>query len=313
MVLYPPPTRLWKHCPDCGIRLTRELIDTPAPGHEPWCKSVRALRRWKRIVGRLLVADASSRISSCQEQVKMQEQLKQMQQTLQQQQQQMQQLQEMQEQMREQLKQMQEHMQQGWQCVASLQDQIKQHEEQQGRLKDKIDEVQSHHRNTRLDLLAKQRYQEETAAAAEERLGIMFQQAWTAAFESAAAADVRIMHLATQVAAAAHNQTADRAAILQLQKRVLNCQQLLEAAAAAAAAEQQDQRQQQRKQQQQIPGAAVEPAPRPLRTSKTSTQPGRDGTADLDEWCESHFRSRSGGHASVRTKVTELVSKQVIK
>ena len=240
----------------------------------------------------------------------MQEQLKQMQQTLQQQQQQMQQLQEMQEQMREQLKQMQEHMQQGWQCVASLQDQIKQHEEQQGRLKDKIDEVQSHHRNTRLDLLAKQRYQEETAAAAEERLGIMFQQAWTAAFESAAAADVRIMHLATQVAAAAHNQTADRAAILQLQKRVLNCQQLLEAAAAAAAAEQQDQRQQQ---QQQIPGAAVEPAPRPLRTSKTSTQPGRDGTADLDEWCESHFRSRSGGHASVRTKVTELVSKQVIK
>ena len=252
---------------------------------------------------------------------RMQEQLKQMQQTLQQQQQQMQQLQEMQEQMREQLKQMQEHMQQGWQCVASLQDQIKQHEEQQGRLKDKIDEVQSHHRNTRLDLLAKQRYQEETAAAAEERLGIMFQQAWTAAFESAAAADVRIMHLATQVAAAAHNQTADRAAILQLQKRVLNCQQLLEAAAAAAAAEQQDQRQQQRKQQQQIPGAAVEPAPRPLRTSKTSTQPGRDGsgegsyngTADLDEWWESHFRSRSGGHASVRTKVTELVSKQVIK
>ena len=100
----------------------------------------------------------------------------------------------------------------------------------------------------------------------------MFQQAWTAAFESAAAADVRIMHLATQVAAAAHNQTADRAAILQLQKRVLNCQQLLEAAAAAAAAEQQDQRQQ----QQQIPGAAVEPAPRLLRTSKTSTQPGRD-------------------------------------
>ena len=251
----------------------------------------------------------------------MQEQLKQMQQTLQQQQQQMQQLQEMQEQMREQLKQMQEDMQHGWQCVASLQDQIKQHEEQQGRLKDKIDEVQSHHRNTRLELLGKQRYQEEAAAAAEERLGIMFQQAWTAAFESAAAADVRIMHLATQVAAAAHNQTADRAAILQLQKRVLNCQQLLEAAAAAAAAEQQDQRQQQRKQQQQIPGAAVEPAPRPLRTSKTSTQPGRDGsgegsyngTADLDEWWEIHLRSRSGGHASVRTKVTELVSKQVIK
>ena len=271
MVLYPPPTRLWKHCPDCGIRLTRELIDTPAPGHDPWS----IVCSWKRIVGRLLVADASSRISSCQEQVNMQEQLKQMQQTLQQQQQ-MQQLQEMQEQMREQLKQMQEHMQQGWQCVASLQDQIKQHEEQQGRLQYKIDEVQSHHRNTRLELLGKQRYQEETAAAAEERLGIMFQQAWTAAFESAAAADVRIMHLATQVAAAAHNQTADRAAILQLQKRVLNCQQLLEAAAAAAAAEQQDQRQQQRKQQQQIPGAAVEPAPRPLRTSKTSTQPGRD-------------------------------------
>ena len=226
----------------------------------------------------------------------------------------------MQEQMREQLKQMQEHMQQGLQSVASLQDQTKQLEEQQWRLQYKIDEVQSHHRNTRLELLGKQRYQEEAAAVAEERLGIMFQQAWTAAFESAAAADVRIMHLATQVAAAAHNQTADRAAILQLQKRVLNCQQLLEAAAAAAAAEQQDQRQQQRK-QQQIPGAAVEPAPRPLRTSKTSTQPGRDGsgegsyngTADLDEWWESHFRSRSGGHASVRTKVTELVSKQVIK
>ena len=78
----------------------------------------------------------------------MQEQLKQMQQTLQQQQQ-MQQLQVMQEQMRE----MQEHMQQGWQCVASLQNQIKQHEEQQGRLQYKIDEVQSHHRNTRLELL----------------------------------------------------------------------------------------------------------------------------------------------------------------
>ena len=103
-------------------------------------------------------------------------------------------------------------------------------------------------------------------------------------------------------------------------KRVLNCQQLLEAEAAVAAAEQQDQRQQQRK-QQQIPGAAVEPAPRPLRTSKTSTQRGRDGsgegsyngTTDLDEWWERHLRSRSGGHASVRTKVTELVRKQVIK
>ena len=312
MVLYPPPTRPWKHCPDCGIRLTRELIDTPAPGHEPWS----IVCSWKRVVGWLLVADASSRISSCQEQVKMQEQLKQMQQTLQQQQQQMQQLQEMQEQMRE----MQEQMQQGWQSVASLQDQIKQLEEQQWRLQYKIDEVQCHHRNTRLELLGKQRYQGEAIAAAEERLGIMFQQAWTAAFESAAAADVRIMHLATQVAAAAHNQTADRAAILQLQKRVLNCQQLLEAAAAAAAAEEQDQRQQQRKQQQQIPGAAVEPAPRPLRTSKTSTQPGGDGsgegsyngTTDLDEW-ERQMRSRSGGHASVRTKVTELVSKQVIK
>ena len=67
------------------MRLTRELIDTPAPGHEPWC----IVRSWERIVGRLLVADASSRISSCQEQVKMQEQLKQM----------------------------QEHMQQGWQSV----------------------------------------------------------------------------------------------------------------------------------------------------------------------------------------------------
>ena len=105
----------------------------------------------------------------------MQEQLKQMQQTLQQQQQQqMQQLQEMQEQMREQLKQMQGHMQQGWQSVASLQDQIKQHEEQQWRLQYNIDEVQCHHRNTRLELLGTQRYQGEAIAVAEERLGEYF-------------------------------------------------------------------------------------------------------------------------------------------
>ena len=148
MVLYPPPTRMWKHCPECGIRLTREVIDTLAPGHEPWC----IVCSWKGIVGRLLVADASSRISCCQEQV---QGMQQMQQTLQQQQQQMQQLQEMQEQMQEQLKQMQEHMQQGWQSVASLQDQIKQLEEQQWRLQYNIDEVQCHHRNTRLELLGK--------------------------------------------------------------------------------------------------------------------------------------------------------------
>ena len=81
-----------------------------------------------------------------------------------------------------------------------------------------------------------------------------------------------IVYFQPQVAVANHNQEVDRAAILQLQLEVLRCRKLLEAAASAAAAERQDQ--QQRKQQQHIPVAAVEPAPRPLRTSKTSTQTG---------------------------------------
>ena len=270
MVLYPPPTRMWKHCPECGIRLTQGVIDTPAPGHEPWC----IVCSWKGIVGRLLVADASSRISCCQEQV---QGMQQMQQTLQQQQHQMQQLQEMQEQMQEQLKQMQDHLQQGWQSMASLQDQTKQLEEQQWRLQYKIDEVQCHHRNTRLELLGKQLRQEEASAAAEERYGRMFHKAWAAAFEHVEEQlrhqmqqqQQHIMYLEAQVAAAAHNQGLNGGAILQLQQKVLNCQELLEAAAAAA--EQQDQPHQ----SSGTPGAAVATEPLlPRRTSKTSKQPG---------------------------------------
>ena len=50
MVLYPAPTRIWKHCPICGIRLTRETMDAPAPPHESWC----ARQRWRCVVDRLL-------------------------------------------------------------------------------------------------------------------------------------------------------------------------------------------------------------------------------------------------------------------
>ena len=109
-------------------------------------------------------------------------------------------------------------MQQGWQFLASLQDQTKQLEEQQWILQYKIDDVQSHHRNTRLELLGKQLRQEEAAAAAEERFGRMFHKAWTAAFESAAAAAMEdllqrqmrqqqhhLVYPKAQVAAAAHN------------------------------------------------------------------------------------------------------------
>ena len=46
MVLYPAPTRIWVHCRFCGVRLTREPIDTPFPGHEDWC----IILRWRRIV-----------------------------------------------------------------------------------------------------------------------------------------------------------------------------------------------------------------------------------------------------------------------
>jgi len=128
-----------------------------------------------------------------------------------------------------------------------------------------------------------------------------------------------IVYRQTQVAVAKHNQEVDRTAILQLQSEVLRCRTLLEAAAAAAAAERQGQ--QQRKQQQQIPVAAVEPAPRPLRTSKTSTQPGGNGpgeanykgTADQDEPWGRHLRSRSGGHESGEDAVVGMDLKKTMK
>ena len=47
MALYPAPTRIWVHCRFCGVRLTREPIDTPFPGHADWC---RPLQGWRRIV-----------------------------------------------------------------------------------------------------------------------------------------------------------------------------------------------------------------------------------------------------------------------
>ena len=46
MVLYPPPTRPWLYCRVCGVRLTREPIDVPFPGHESWCSQ----EKWRRIV-----------------------------------------------------------------------------------------------------------------------------------------------------------------------------------------------------------------------------------------------------------------------
>ena len=49
MVKYPSPTRVWVHCEVCGIRLSREDIDVPAPPHESWCPA----HRWRRFVERL--------------------------------------------------------------------------------------------------------------------------------------------------------------------------------------------------------------------------------------------------------------------
>ena len=50
MVGYPAPTRTWIHCDNCGIRLTWEPVDTPAPPHEAFCKRLA----WFRISGQLL-------------------------------------------------------------------------------------------------------------------------------------------------------------------------------------------------------------------------------------------------------------------
>ena len=52
MVLLPPPSQLWVHCPLCGIRLTREIIDTPTPGHDACCMSQRAMypQRWRCVL-----------------------------------------------------------------------------------------------------------------------------------------------------------------------------------------------------------------------------------------------------------------------
>ena len=58
MVLYPPPTRPWVYCRLCGVRLTREPIDVPFPGHESWCTP------WSRMVNRLLGALAEDDIYS---------------------------------------------------------------------------------------------------------------------------------------------------------------------------------------------------------------------------------------------------------
>ena len=161
------------------------------------------------------------------------------------------------------------------------------------------------------------------AAAAEERFGRMWNllsNRRTAAFESEdqwqhqmQQQQQGLVYLETRVAAAAHNQGVDRAAILQLQQKVLRCQQLLEAAAAAAAAEQQDQPQQsrgssssqQKWQQQQTPGAAVATVRRqepqlPRRTSKTSKQPGSSSNS-------------SDQGEPLHQEPSQLVSKQVSK
>ena len=58
MVLYPPATRPWVYCPLCGVRLTREPIDVPFPGHESWCTP------WSRMANRLLGALAEDDIYS---------------------------------------------------------------------------------------------------------------------------------------------------------------------------------------------------------------------------------------------------------
>ena len=58
MVLYPPPTRLWVYGRLCGVRLTREPIDVPFPGHESWCTP------WSRMANRLLGALAEDDIYS---------------------------------------------------------------------------------------------------------------------------------------------------------------------------------------------------------------------------------------------------------
>ena len=52
MVLMPPPTEVWVHCPLCGIRLTRENIDTPTPGHDACCVPQRAWRpqMWRSVL-----------------------------------------------------------------------------------------------------------------------------------------------------------------------------------------------------------------------------------------------------------------------
>ena len=56
MVLYPPPSRLWGHCRHCGIRITREEIDTPAPSHDRFCFWMR----WAHMAADLLDADVRS-------------------------------------------------------------------------------------------------------------------------------------------------------------------------------------------------------------------------------------------------------------
>ena len=71
MVLYPPPSTIWQYCFHCGIRLTREEIDTPTPDHERWCtprsRLVKRLvkrvilQRWRDFTERLLASDLIER------------------------------------------------------------------------------------------------------------------------------------------------------------------------------------------------------------------------------------------------------------
>ena len=51
-VVYPPPSRLWVHCRHCGIRITREEIDTPAPSHERFC----FWTRWAQLAAEVIEA-----------------------------------------------------------------------------------------------------------------------------------------------------------------------------------------------------------------------------------------------------------------